>query len=132
MAAFVDAGYRILIPFGENHRYDFVAEDQEGRFLRIQVKSGRLKNGAVEFSAFSSHFHRGGAKSRAYHGEIDYFAVYCKDNDQVYFVPEPAAKLRPLLRISPPKNNMKKTIVWADRFTLPPHEQARDDLKLWN
>ncbi len=91
-----------------------------------------MKNGAVEFNAFSSHSHRGGAKARPYHGEIDYFAVYCKDNDQVYFVPEPAAKLRPLLRISPPKNNMKKTIVWADRFTLPPHEQAQGDLKLWN
>jgi cupin superfamily acireductone dioxygenase involved in methionine salvage len=36
----------VSIPFGENHRYDLIADDGE-RLLRIPVKTGRLR-GAVK------------------------------------------------------------------------------------
>jgi hypothetical protein len=129
LATLIDAGYHVAIPFGENHRYDFIVEDPNGRLLRIQVKTGRLKNGAIRFNGFSSHSHRGGLHARRYCGEIDFFAVYCFENQTVYFVPEEQAAVRPLLRIARPRNNMKKTIVWAERFALPPHEQKCDELK---
>jgi hypothetical protein len=38
MAEFVKAGFPVLIPFGENHRYDLVIE-AGGRFLRVQCKT---------------------------------------------------------------------------------------------
>jgi hypothetical protein len=132
MLAFIEAGYRIFIPFGENHRVDFLAEDENGRFLRIQVKTGRLRKGVVKFHACSTHSHRGGPQYRRYHGEIDYFGVYCPETETVYLIPEPEARVQPLLRVLPPKNNMKKTIVWADRFVFPPSGQARSELTLWN
>jgi hypothetical protein len=64
LATLIDAGYHVAIPFGENHRYDFIVEDPNGRLLRIQVKTGRLKNGAIRFNGFSSHSHRGGLHAR--------------------------------------------------------------------
>jgi hypothetical protein len=36
LAKLVEVGYSILIPFGENHRYDLVVEDGDGNFYCIQ------------------------------------------------------------------------------------------------
>ena len=46
---FIELGYDVLVPHGVNHRYDFVL-DQGDRFLRIQCKTGRLRNGTISFS----------------------------------------------------------------------------------
>ena len=45
-------GYQILVPQGQNQRYDLVL-DVDGSFLRVQCKTGRLRNGCIEFSARS-------------------------------------------------------------------------------
>ena len=44
LAAFVKHGYRVLTPYGVNHRYDF-ALDLGDRFLRVQCEPGRLETG---------------------------------------------------------------------------------------
>lgn len=49
MVALARMGYRIVIPYGENHRYDIVIE-REGAFARVQVKTGRLRHGAIIFN----------------------------------------------------------------------------------
>jgi hypothetical protein len=69
LAALVRAGYRVSIPFGENHRYDVIADDG-AQLLRIQVKTGRLRGGAINFMCSSSHQHRrsGPTASRPYFG----------------------------------------------------------------
>lgn len=131
MLAFAEAGYRVYIPFGENHRADFIAEDEGGKFLRIQVKTGRIRNGVVKFHACSTHSHRGGPQYKRYHGEVDYFGVFCPDNGEVYVMPEPEAKIQPMLRIEPPKNNMRKTIVWADRYRFSRNSAAQPALELF-
>jgi hypothetical protein len=38
-------GYALLLPFGENTRYDLVIEDAPF-FARVQCKTGRLRNAA--------------------------------------------------------------------------------------
>jgi PD-(D/E)XK endonuclease len=43
-AALAQHGYRSSILFGENHRCDVVIE-RDGRFERVQIKTGRLRNG---------------------------------------------------------------------------------------
>jgi hypothetical protein len=35
-------GYIVLTPYGQNHRYDLVIEDADGKFWRVQVKTGWL------------------------------------------------------------------------------------------
>jgi hypothetical protein len=56
MIALGGAGYRFLVPMGENTRYDLVIDDQ-GRFSRVQCKTGRLRRGAVRFNACSFYGH---------------------------------------------------------------------------
>ena len=67
LAAFVKHGYRVLTPFGVNHRYDF-ALDTGDRFLRVQCKTGRLKNGAVCFAALSTRVNTQSTYRRTYAG----------------------------------------------------------------
>ncbi|HYY97634.1 MAG TPA: group I intron-associated PD-(D/E)XK endonuclease [Pyrinomonadaceae bacterium] len=52
LAAFVAAGYLVSAPFGSGHKYDFVVDDSK-RLLRVQCKTGRVKNGTLLFNAYS-------------------------------------------------------------------------------
>ena len=118
LAALTEAGYVVSKPFGENARYDLIADDGT-RLLRVQVKTGRLRGGAIKYNCSSSHAHRGGPQ-RSYFGEIDYLAVYCPETRKVYLLPESELVASGAhLRVVPPKNGMSKMIRWADRFELP-------------
>jgi len=79
MLALRDAGNAIAVPFGENTRYDLII-DGGVRLLRVQCKTGRLRNGAVRFNTASTYAHHASPKeqSRHYRGQIDCFAVYCR------------------------------------------------------
>ena len=47
-AALLVKGYSVLVPIGDNDRYDFVIE-KDGDFKKVQCKTGRIKSGAVRF-----------------------------------------------------------------------------------
>ena len=36
----LECGYTVLQPIGQMHRYDLVIEDADGKFWRVQVKTG--------------------------------------------------------------------------------------------
>ena len=117
ITAFTKLGYHVLLPFGENHRYDLVVDDG-ANLLRVQVKTGRVRGGVIRYSCSSSHAHRGGTL-RPYFGQIDYLAVYCPETEKVYILPEKElTATRAHLRLLPTRNNMKKTIRWASDFEL--------------
>ena len=85
MARLLKLGEIVLMPFGDNQRYD-LALDRGGKLVRIQCKTGRLEDGTIFFKTTSSYYHRG-RKSNGYIGQADIFGVYCPANEQVYFVP---------------------------------------------
>jgi len=117
ITAFTKLGYQVLLPFGENHRYDLVVDDGKN-LLRIQVKTGRVRGGVIKYNCSSTHAHRG-ETSRPYFGEIDYLAVYCPQTEKVYILPEKELTASVAhLRLLPTRNNMKKTIRWASDFEL--------------
>ena len=118
LAAFVERGFEVLLPWGTNHRYDMVLEVGD-RFLRIQCKTGRLKFGTVEFSARSVRSNTATTLMRTYVGEIDYFAVYCPANRGVYVVPcDESTRSNVVLRVEPATNNQNKRIRWATNYEL--------------
>ncbi len=88
MMAFQSLGHTLLLPFGENARYDLLIDHGE-RFERVQCKTGRLRNGAVIFATTSTYGHHRNPVTarRPYTGEIDSFGVYCPENGGVYLVP---------------------------------------------
>jgi hypothetical protein len=120
IAVLVRHGYLISIPFGENHRYDLIADDGE-RLLRIQVKTGRLRDGIIKFACSSMHYHRrtGRLACRSYFGQIEYLAVFCPGTGKVYLVPESElVATQGHLRIAPPRNRQARKIRWAAEYEL--------------
>jgi hypothetical protein len=118
LAALLRHGKRVLLPFGDNFRYDLVVEE-DGRFTRIQCKTGRLSRGAIAFSVASSQYHRGGRR-RSYQGQIDAFGVFCPETRKTYIIP-----LRDLplvreakLRLETPRNSQARGIRWAAQYEI--------------
>ena len=117
LAALSRAGYDVFVPFGENHRFDLIAE-RDGVLLRVQVKTGRLRRGVIMFHCWSSHSHRNGPCMRTYVGEIDYFAVYCPELDAVFMVPIADVRTSGVLRWLPALNQQKRRVRWARPYLV--------------
>jgi transposase-like protein len=81
MAEFLDAGMDILVPFGDRNRYDLVIDDS-GKFIRIQCKTARLIGDKFVFKTESNNWNSG--KRRGYVNEIEFFAVFLRENRKVY------------------------------------------------
>jgi hypothetical protein len=121
MTALESEGLTILLPFGENVRYDLVIDDGK-RLSRVQCKTGRLRTGAVRFNACSFYGHHANplSLSRDYLGEIDYFAVYCPETTGVYLIPIEDIPLRRqgALRVDPPRNGQRRGIRFAIDYEI--------------
>lgn len=119
LAALLKAGKTVLLPFGDNSRYDLLI-DEDGVFTRVQVKSARLVGGAVEFETSSNSRAAGRCAHRAYHGQIDAFGVYSPDLDRAYIVPitAVAATREARLRLEPAKNGQKAGVRMAAEFQI--------------
>jgi len=115
LSALVEGGKSVLIPWSDE-RFDFVVYEC-GSFQRVQVKTGCLKDGFVLFRTVSVHGQ--GAHRRTYEGEVDFFAVYCPDNQRCYLVPaDSLPKEMASLRLTPPRNGQLSGIRWARDFEL--------------
>jgi hypothetical protein len=73
----------VSLPFGDNERYDVVLETPTGALLRVQIKTGWLSEGKVEFHARSQHTNSTGNTYKSYNGEIDYFIVFSHGKNAV-------------------------------------------------
>lgn len=99
MLAFVRLGYPVLIPYGDNERYDF-AVDVDGKFVRIQSKTAHAINNGASFAIdvrAASCWRHGKDSHHIYTAdEVDYFATAY--DGQCYLIPVglymSAAKLR--------------------------------------
>jgi hypothetical protein len=123
--ALIGAGKLVLFLWMQVARYDLVI-DEKGKFSRVQCKTGQLLRGAIYFrpqSLRAAKRETGWRRIAAtYAGEVDYFGVYCPDNDKVYLVPitDVSVSVRCSLRIDPPKNNQQKRIRWASDYEVKP------------
>ena len=109
ITAFNELGYHISIPYGENSRYDFIADVNE-RLLRIQVKSASPVKGnedlAFCFSCRSTRVNSQGNLSRKYSkNEIDFFCTFYRG--KCYLVPVEECSTEKTLRFEKPKTNAK-------------------------
>ena len=81
MARAAEEGLTVIKPWGDSNRYDFVVENS-GKFLRVQVKSSRMRQG----NHFLCGFRR--AQQKPYKaGELDFMAVYLVPIQTWYIIP---------------------------------------------
>ena len=81
MARFLEEGYNVLTPFGDNTKYDFVAE-KDGSFLRIQCKTVRKVKSynSITFNLYVVASNYLGSRKKYYTKEdIDLFATVWED-----------------------------------------------------
>ena len=84
LATLAQLGKSILIPWGEE-RYD-LALDEGGELVRIQCKTGHIRDGCVCFKMSITDARRPFGDG-GYVGQIDAFGVYCPRIQRVYLVP---------------------------------------------
>jgi hypothetical protein len=119
LAHLVKSGFRVLVPFGVNHRYDLVI-DSGDRFVRVQCKTGRLRDGAIRFSTRSIQTNTRRAVKRTYRQEADVFAVYCPQTDRTYVIPVADAPSDCMyLRVDSARNGQAQGINRAADYELP-------------
>jgi len=118
LAALVRVGKDVLIPWGDNLRYD-LAYEEGGKLIRVQCKTARpVGNGSITFPT-SSRLGNPGGKRRDYRGQIEFFGVYYPPIQEVYLVPVNSVGVSLAnLRIEPPGNNQAKKILWAKDYVV--------------
>jgi PD-(D/E)XK endonuclease len=124
ITAYAEAGFAVSVPLGGGVPYDFIVDIGE-RLLKVQVKTGRLRNGCVIFpmQRFSGH----SGKPRSYaRGEIDLFAIYCPENAKIYVWQFGDNPTQGYLRYSETRNNQQQKIRWAKDYEF---EKHIDDLR---
>ena len=110
----IEKGWRVLFPYGENHRYDLVIE-KDNKFIKIQVKYTTPKNGVLEINCRSSN---NWSVLHYSPEEIDIIAAYNPHDGEIYFIPVSEINRSVFkLRIAPTKNNQKLKIHFAKDFS---------------
>ena len=119
MSAFMAQNCGVCIPFGDNSKYDFIA-DVDGRLFKIQVKTSSKRKGdenSIKFSCRSTHVNCKGVQNVRYSkNDIDYFATYYEG--QCYLVPVAECSVEKTLRLAPPNNGQQKGITYATEYIL--------------
>jgi hypothetical protein len=84
---FIKRKIPVCLPFGDNQRYDMIAEFN-GKLNRIQVKmSNEEDRGSIICYARSSTNHTTNKRLSGYEGEVDYFVFYNMTRDIIALVP---------------------------------------------
>lgn len=117
LAAFVEKECAVSIPYGDNSKYDFIAEIDK-KLYKIQVKTSSLKDeGVIQFSCRCTHVNCSGVKNERYEPEdVDFFATYW--DGHCYIVPRSECSAQKTLRFIPPKNGQTKGITFAKDYEI--------------
>ena len=117
--AFMKAGYKVSIPYGEDCRYDLIV-DINNKLYRIQCKTSHALTNpedGFKFKTKSVVITAHGAKENHYEtNEIDYFATMYEGN--CYLVPVEECGHEKTLRYRYPANGQKKGISLAENYKL--------------
>lgn len=118
-AALLRKGMKLLRPLSSGSRYDLLIEHDDGRFTRVQCKTGRLKDGCILVRLYSISGHD--TRSKPYRDQVDAFGVYCPQTNESYLVPRDAITscgYFATLRVTPSRNGQQKRIRSAKEFLI--------------
>ena len=117
--AFIQAGFKVSIPYGEDCKYDMIIDD-ENHLYRIQCKTSKaLENSSDGFKFKTKSVvitTRGAKESRYTKNEIDFFATVYEG--QCYLIPVEECGTEKVLRFHYPPTGQKKNISLAEDYIL--------------
>ena len=118
-AALVLRGLKVLRPLSSATRYDLLIDHDDGRFTRVQCKTGIFKHGCVVFRLYSISGHD--TRTKHYTGQADAFGVYCPETRRSYLVPMTAigeCRYFATLRVQPARNGQRWHVRSAEEFAI--------------
>lgn len=88
ISEFVKRGIPVSLPFGDNQRYDLIAEFN-GKLNKIQIKYSDQKeiNHSISIPTSSSYNHTTNKIRKKYNNDVDYIACYIKKWDRCCIIP---------------------------------------------
>ena len=117
LAKFVELGIQVSVPFGDNARYDLIAEFN-GKLNKIQVKycNQLTENNSVICPCMSSTNHTTNKHYTTYTNDVDYMCFYLAPWNEIILVPIEYIGTRKTLgvRKDPPKNNQTNITLVSD------------------
>ena len=119
MAALVAQGKQVSVPWGDNAAYDLVLDD-DGTLLRVQCKTGRLRNNRVVFQTSSVYLVEGKYTKFDYRGKIDLWAVCCFEISKIYLIPiaDMQNTSQAVLHLEAPRFRNRHGYKLADKYEL--------------
>lgn len=121
LAEFTKRQIQVAIPFGDNARYDLIAEFN-GKLNKIQVKyCGRItENNSFICPCVSSTNHTTNKHLSTYENDVDYMAFYLAAIDKLLLVPieQLEGKKTITFRLEPPKNGQHIGINLVEDYLL--------------
>ncbi len=122
-ADLLERGYRIAIPFGEDHDFDLIL-CRDDKLERVQVKYTESNGTFVLVRTRSHSLTNGKVKRTKYYtaATVDWIAVYDKGTDRCYYVPASelgSGRSGLRLRLTEPLNCQKIGIRYASDYLDP-------------
>lgn len=117
--ALMRAGKRVLRPLSAGLRYDLAIDGGDGTVLRVQCKTGVLKNGVISFRVCNADARRPSGVS--YQGQVEAFGVFCPQNGRTYLIPMKAVVANSStakLRLEPARNGQQRRVRFAASFEI--------------
>jgi len=110
---------RVLRPLSAGLRYDLAIDNGDGTVVRVQCKTGILRNGFITFRVCNADARR--PQGIPYRGQIEAFGVYCPQNGRAYLIPIDAVGANTStarLRVDATRNGQHRGIRLADSFQI--------------
>lgn len=109
---FLELGYWVSLPFGDDAPYDLII-DMNNELKKIQVKHLKPINGSLRFVLHSD-------AGKSYKETTDLMVGYNSNNGQIYII-DPKdfeSKFSVYLKLDKPKNNQKKGVHLAENYII--------------
>jgi hypothetical protein len=121
IARLTELRWNVGILLTEHAKYDLLAE-KKGEMMRVQVKTGRLRNGCVRAQLRSIWSDKHGCHvRRRQEGDYDVLAIHCPDTEDIYFLNELCLGVNSSevnLRLTEPKNSQVKKVHLASMYRM--------------
>jgi len=117
LAKFVELGIQVSVPFGDNARYDLIAEFN-GKLNKIQIKycSQITENNSISCPCSSSTYHTKYGIHHTYESEVDYMCFYLAPWNEIVLIPIEVIGNRKVIQIRKdlPKNKQSNITLASD------------------
>lgn len=108
-------GFQVFLPMTDTTLIDLIISDKQFKLKKIQVKYIKLNDrGSI---AIQRDTVVNGKRVLNDFSNLDYFAIYCPDNNKMYYIPTSIITNKSIsLKVTEPKRNFGN-LVYASEFT---------------